>query len=370
MVQDNSKDSSHLSQIVQCSPQDLQSEKLGVLFQQGAKAAVLKGDPRIPWLWTSLIELQNGGQTIINGPIGPWETNIQDLALNHRPGDVYLGDMLRFIPGGLAHIARKVLIFKDSDGQLKAIPDKFNNNDGQVLLKQKIYQTVWDISQDLLRSTLPENSDLQNYAVKIDMLHYPDTPDDLDRIFTLLGDACGYWTRLGMKLDRTKSMAVGVFDLKAMRDLFAFGDLIPGINILLRKINKFLLRFSQKNVPNHTLLVGEPHVDGPNFLTALMSDRDLLCTEVHGTGSGWIELPLSTDSLAIFPSKQLSKISTILPTFHRILFKKTNGPGEINKPNITLNLSVILRPKTYSFFVGQSSDQTLAPSSEIFVLQP
>ena len=124
--------------VVQCSPQDLQNGKLGGLFQQGTKAAVLKGDPRIPWLWKSLIELQNNGHSIVNGPIGPWATNIQDLALNHRPGDVYLGDMLRFTPGVLAHIARKVLIFKGSDDQIKAIPDKFNNHKGNVALKQKI----------------------------------------------------------------------------------------------------------------------------------------------------------------------------------------------------------------------------------------
>ncbi|MGI9542522.1 MAG: hypothetical protein ACR2MX_04635 [Cyclobacteriaceae bacterium] len=317
---------------------------MGSLFQQGAKAVVLKGDPRIPWLWKSLIELQNGGHAIINGPIGPWETKIQDLALNHRQNDVYLGDMLRFTPGALAHIARKVLIFKDSNGQIKAIPDKFNNHEGNVVLKQKIYQTVWDISQDMLRSTLPENSDLKNYAVKIDMLHYPDSPEDLGRIFSLLADASGGWTRLGMKIDRIKAKATCFFDLKALRDLFALGSLIPGINILLRKINGFLFRFSKKKVPSDTLLVGEPHVDGPNILTALISNRDLLCTEVHGGKAGWVELPMSTDTLAIFPSEQLGKISTISPTTHRILFKETDDPGEINKPNITLNLSVIHRP--------------------------
>ena len=344
MVLNNSKDGAHLGQIVQCSPLDLQPGKLGGFFQQGAKAAVLKGDPRIPWLWNSLIELQNGDHSIINGPIGPWKSNIQDLARNHRPGDVYVGDMLRFTPGALAHVARKILIFKDSDDQIRAIPDKFNDNEGHVSLKQKIYQTVWDISQDMLRSTLPENSDLKNYAVKIDMLHYPDSPEDLDRIFTLLGDSSGYWTRLGMQMDRTKSMAVCFFDLKVMRDLFALGSLIPGINILLRKINGFLLRFSKKKVSTNTLLVGEPHVDGPNMVTAVISERDLLCTEVHGGKAGWVELPMSTDSLAIFPSKQLSKISTILPTVHRILYKGTDDLATKIKPNITLNLSVVPWP--------------------------
>ncbi len=345
MIEDDPEHNGHLGGIMPCTTQDLHSGKLRGLFEQGTKAVVLQGDPRIPWLWKSLIELQNGGHAIINGPKGPWETNIQNLALNHRPNDVYLGDMLRFTPGALAHIARKVLIFKDSDDQIRAIPDKFNNHEGNVALKQEIYQTVWGICQDLLRSTLPEKSDFKKFAVKIDMLHYPDSTEDLDRIFALLADASGGWTRLGMQIDRTKAKANCFFDVKAIRDLFALGSLIPGINILLRKINGFLLEFSQKKVPNDTFLVGEPHIDGPNILTALMSDRDLLCTEVHGGEAGWLELPLSTEALAIFPSEQLGKMSTILPTVHRILFKKTNSSGEINKPNITLNLSVIHRPQ-------------------------
>lgn len=345
MVTKNSEHSSHFGHIVQCAPQDLQPGKLGILFQQGAKAAVLHGDPRISWLWKNLIEPQNEGRLVINEPMGPWRANIQDLALNHRSGDVYLGDMLRFTPGALAHIARKILIYKDSENQIKAIPAQFNDHEGHFSLKQEIYQTVWDIMQDMLRSTLPENNDLNKYAVKIDMLHYPQTVEDLDKIFTLLADASGAWTRLGMKMDRTKAMAVNVFDRRVMRDLFALGSLIPGINILLRKINAVLFEFSEKKVPNHSLLVGDPHVDGPNILTALMSDREFLSTELKAGKASWVELPLSTDSLAIFPSGEISSISEILPTVHRILFNKKNGLEGGEQPNITLLLAVILRPQ-------------------------
>ena len=345
MLLNNSNGNGQMGIIVQCSPHDLKPGKIGGLFQQGAKAAVLKDDPRIAGLWKSLFDIIKGSDSTGQREGNTWGISIGDLALNHRPGNVYVGDMLRFIPGALGHIARKIIVFKDSDNQIKTIPNTFFADKGPVSFNQGIIDRVWDVMQDVLRSALPDNCDLKNYAIKIDLLKYPDSPEELERIFTLLGDASGFWTRLGMRLDRTKAMGVSFFNVKVMRDLFALGNLIPGINIILRWINGFLFKFSDKEVPPNSLLVGEPHVDGPNFLTALISDRDLLCTEVHGGEEGWVELPLSSDSIAIFPSEQLSKVATIIPTIHRILFKTQMSSREIPKPNITLVLSVIPWPQ-------------------------
>lgn len=336
----------HVDTIVQCSRPDLQPGKLGTLFREGAKAAVVNNDPRVKWLWDSFLGLHNGSDLRVREMSYPWESTVEDIARNHQAGSVVLGDMLRFAPGALGHIARKSVLFKDSHNEIKTIPDKFYTKKSSMRFKMEALEATWDLMQDILRSTLPQNCVFPNYAVKIELLKYPNTPADLDKISTLLSDASGYWTQIGMQLDQHKARAASLFDFRWMRDLYALGTLIPGVNNVLRRINGSLLRFSKKHVPENAMIIGDPHVDA-KILTTLMSDRDVLKTEVYENrrGRGWVELPLSCNSLAIFPSNLLSKKFKISPTTHRILLKKHNDGHEICKSNVTLNLSLIPWPQ-------------------------
>ena len=92
--------------IVSCSLSDLQGGKLETFFRQGAKVAIVEDDCRVRWLWDSLLGQQNGANSGGRTESNPWDISILNVGRNHFPGNVRYGDMLRFIPGEIAHIAR------------------------------------------------------------------------------------------------------------------------------------------------------------------------------------------------------------------------------------------------------------------------
>jgi hypothetical protein len=333
--------------IVRVSRDDLQPGRLAQLFQGGAKAVILTGDERIAQVWEGLCGVKSGDAGRAREERLPWESSILNTARNHRSGIIELGDMLRFIPGALAHIARKTIIFQEPDQQeLQAIPNNFWNGNEWISLPPDLLRIVWELMSYILRSAWPDGPEHPPYAVVIERLKYPRSTADLDQICHLLADSGGQWTRIGQRVDAYKAMAVGPFDIKVIRDLFAWLSLIPGVGRLLHRVNKFLRNFSRKNVPGETRLVGDPHVDGSKVFTALASDRDVLITEVYD-GKDWLELPLSPDTLTIFPAKQSSPLG-MTPTLHRILMKEPPQISALFRPNITLVFAVVDRPSASS----------------------
>jgi hypothetical protein len=251
--------------------------------------------------------------------------------------------MLRFVPGGLAHIARKAIIFPNEQEML-TIPNHFWIENKSYAFHGDILRKTWDLMSDILRSILPKSSVYPSYAVSIEQLKYLNNTSDLDPLYALLADSGGAWMRLGHKLDAYKATAVGPFDLKAIRDLYAWCCLVPGVGSLLPRLNSLLKKFSRKSVPETTRLIGIPHVDALKVVTALASDRNVIKTEIYD-GRQWAELPLSHDSLAIFPSKQASKQLGIAPTWHRVLQIEWNNEPVNFSHNVTLSLGVVAQPK-------------------------
>ena len=143
-------------------------------------------------------------------------------------------------------------------------------------------------------------------------------------------------------MDTWKMQAAGLFDVRYMRDCSAFASLIPGLRELLRTFNRWMIPFSYKHVPEGTCLIGDPHCDGTKIVTALLSERETLTTEIY-TGQQWVKLPLSSDRLAIFPSQQIDPRLGILPTLHRVLIQKHPPVEQPTKRNITLTLTVLPR---------------------------
>lgn len=326
--------------IISCSRADLQPGKLGMLLRDGGIAGILKNDPRIKWLWDS----QCGLPSIVQEMAYPWDSTIEEIARNHQKGSIVLGDMLRFVPGGLGYIARKSVLFKDSGNGLKTTPEKFYGKEGCIEFNKEFLQIVWDIIHDVLRSMFSENYPLPAYGIKIELLKYPKGQASLDEINALLDDVSGFWTRIGRHLDKKKAETVGFLSLRGLKDLFALGHLIPGINNLLDGLNKSLPGANKREVSENSILIGEPHVDN-KILTALISDRDIIKTQVYDEKQEqWVSLPLTIDSLAFFPARLMNKKLKISPTIHRILLSKVRDREEVLRPNITLNLSVVPWP--------------------------
>jgi hypothetical protein len=326
--------------LISCSRADLQPGKLGMLFKDGGKAGIVKNDPRIKWLWDSLF----GSPAIVQEMSYPWNCTIEEIAQNHQKGSIVLGDMVRFIPGQLGYIARKSVLFKDSSNELKTIPGKFYGKKGCVEFTQEFLQIVWEVMHDVLQSMYPQNYALPAYAIKIELLKYPKGQVGFDEINALLGDISGIWTKIGRQLDKKRAEATGFLSLRVLKELYAFGHLIPGVNNILDGLNKSLPGANKREVSENAILIGEPHVDN-KILTALISDRDVIKTQVYDEKQEqWVTLPLTIDSLAFFPARLMNKKLKISPTLHRILLSKTRDREEVLRPNITLNLSVVPWP--------------------------
>jgi hypothetical protein len=327
---------------VKCSPDDLKPGRLGEFFRNGAKAVVLGDDHRVGDLWEALM----GGQGRDAGTTGDaaqaWESSVLDLARNHRAGDMQLGDMLRFIPGHYAYIARKMKVLPRPDGHaLQTIPDFWTGNK-RVTPSEETLRTVWELMTDILRSTWPDDREPPPYAVVVELLKYPPASADLDKVFSLLADVSGRWARLGQRLDAHKSQAAGPFDVRGIRDLFAWASVTPGAGLLFQQLNRFFSRFGLKGVPGQTRLIGDPHADSTKAVSALASDRDVIRTEVWD-GRNWVELHLTPGSLAIFPSRKLVAQLGIMPTWHRILLTEPATEGVTRRLNATLSLGIVDR---------------------------
>jgi hypothetical protein len=329
--------------IVKISGEELTPGRLREMFRNGAKTAILVDNDQVRRIWEGLLSSNNSNSLAVDNRARFWENHLLSIARNHVSGDTDVGDMLRFIPGSLAYIACKAIIFP-SGQKMRVIPDHFWVGNQQATLPEDILRTTWDLMSDILKSMLPSSSVYPSYAVAIERLKYPGH-SDLDQMYTLLADSGGAWTRLGHKLDAYKGTAVGPFDLKAIRDLYAWCCLMPGVGLLLRKLNSLLKDFSRKSVPEATRLIGTPHVDDLKVVTALASDRNVIKTEVYD-GRHWVELPLSYDSLAIFPSRQASKQLGVAPTWHRVLQIERDDEPATLRQNVTLSLAIVAHPKS------------------------
>lgn len=325
---------SEANAIVECPQHEFVPGRLGECFRNGVKA-VLLDDPRAAHVWNRLLGPMPERTSTAGGSLPPWEATLPQVAKNHLAGNIFAGDMLRFIPGGIGHIARRIILVPVEDGSIVTIPAHFSHKS----IPEDDVRVVWKLMTDVLRSTYPADSPLPPYRVTIEMLKYPNSFDEVEQIVALLGDTFGGCTRLGMRMDTWRWQAAGLFATPYLREIVAFASLIPGLRKLIHTFNRWMTPLSYRHVPEGTSVIGGPHTDGSKIVTALLSERETLTTEVH-TGQRWLDLPLTTGRLAIFPSARLDPRLSILPTLHRILIQTQPPVEQPAKPNITLSLTV------------------------------
>ena len=323
--------------IVDCPSKEFVPGRIGDYFRGGAKA-VLLDDPRATDIWHRLLSPRPPSVSSDGESLFSRSDSLIDIAQNHRAGDTNVGDMLRFIPGGFGHIARKIMLVPKEDGAIETLPRHFSN----VSIPQELLRIVWELMTDVLRSTFPADSKLPPYVVTIELLKYPSSFAEVEKIAALLSDTCGAWTRLGMQMDSWKGEAVGLFDIPYVRDCTAIVSLFPGLRDVLRRLNRWMIPFSHKGVQAGTRIIGSPHCDGSKILTALLSERETITTEIH-TGQQWLSLPLTPDRLTIIPALKIDPHLGILPTWHRILVQENDTVEEPAKRNTTLMLAVCPR---------------------------
>jgi hypothetical protein len=329
----------------------LERGELPSLFHERG-AAILCEDDRIYRLVDSVLDWLGHANGSTADKEFSFGSTLVDFARNHLEGNMCLGDMLRFVPKSFGHIARKILVYPNSvDGTLQVFPSFFHLNHRHVPVPQCIFEPAWELMSELLMSVLPAYAETLAFAVAIEVLVYPTCGLDVSRFYALLTDAtmvansvdsAGFWSQLGRRIDVNKNYAAGVFDKKGLRDLFAIASLIPGLKGLMTILNERMPARVNWSPKDH-YVVGSTHVDGNKYITALSGRRDNLKTQILWA-ENWISLPVTGDTLAIFPSKKLSSLSEISATPHRVLLWEPPDGENTAGQNITLSLSIVDRP--------------------------
>jgi hypothetical protein len=320
--------------IAYTSYSDVEPGSLGELFRRGARAIVVEGDPRIHMLWKRLLEDKHfGGQY-------PWEQPLMQLARNHHAGNTKAGDMARFIPWGIAHLARKI-VFAPEEGRMRVFPRTFWNGEVEVEVQQELLWAIWEIAAALFHGVLPKGDNKRSYAMSLELLRYPDCSSDLDDMLNLLNDSSGGWTGVGRRLDTYKNLATTTLDFPAvrLRDWFAFGSIIPGVRHVLHRFNRLLDHCGNNTIPAGHRIIGGAHIDGSKVLSLLLSDRSVIRTEIRD-GKQWVPLPLSKESITILPAKDISKYTSLQPTWHRVLMD-IERQGTAREMNLTVAVCIV-----------------------------
>ena len=104
-----------------------------------------------------------------------------------------------------------------------------------------------------------------------------------------------------------------------------------------------MLISSENSAPEDYQIIGNPHVDGTKYITGLVGCRDNVHTEIF-CKKRWIPLPVTADTLAVFPAYKMTSFGNILATRHRVLLRNHPGNESTVKINITLSLSIVDRP--------------------------
>ncbi len=310
------------------------------LFSNGVKVVILKDD-RIPDLWNEICERELDTQKS-NAESHILNESIFTIGQHHCQNNLNLGDMLRFTPGAIAHFGRKVKIFHSAESsRIEKFPRSYYKENGTFLYPEDVLGKVWQIMEEIGNGVFPAKNTLSNYAVNIEIVRYPKSVKELTDIFSLLENSSGKWSRLGHRLDAQKSKAKGIFNHVVLRDCFALGSLIPGVRTLLQYIDENFCKGPKDSVPKNMVVIGADHTDGAKLLTCLAAKRDNIVTQIF-SGKEWIDLPLDSKSLAIFPGQQILKVDKFTPTRHRILMKESPSLGG-DKSNISLMFSIVDR---------------------------
>ena len=119
--------------------------------------------------------------------------------------------------------------------------------------------------------------------------------------------------------------------------------MIPGIKDLAKMLNERMITSSEKSVPEDYQMIGNPHVDGMKYVNALVGSRDNVITQIF-CEKRWISLPVTTDTLAVFPGDKMRSFGDMFATRHRVLLRNPTANETTVKRNITLSLSIVDRP--------------------------
>jgi hypothetical protein len=326
--------------ILGITPHGVESGDLLRSFEEGGAAVILSGDYRIERLFQSVVDWLGFDDPNSRESFGG---NLVDLARNHLKENPNAGDMLRIQPGVFGHIARKFLVFRSAvDQSLTTFPNAFFLNGRRVPVPYSILESAWNLMSEILISAMPRHADALDYATEVNVLSYPISRLDLNKLHILFSDSCGSWSRLGHRIDASKGTAARMFDKKVVRDLFAIASLVPGLREVVTMLNDRLSLVRDGTSPSDSYIIGGQHIDEGKYITGLVGRRHNLQTEILW-GKRWIPLPVSSHTMTILPCLKISPLNNVLPTRHRVVLQSPFESDGAAAQNITLSLSIVAR---------------------------
>jgi len=301
----------------------------------------VENDDRILKLWDALFGSDDGKREY-SREVLPWEGSLLDMARNHHARkDVgsHIGDVLFYSQCHLAYIARKIILFEDTDNKkLRTIPECFFNGSRRFILSERIRKLVWELGSEVFQSATPAGSKPPSYRMSIERLKYEDCFSDVEKMTLLLKNSSDIWSRIGRKVDDQKKTAAGPLNRRYVSDLFGLLCQIPGIRFFVRRLNEFFRSSSKmESIEDNAKIIGQSHTDG-RLITCCSSVRHSIKTEIFD-GKNWIELPLTRDLLAIIPGSGLENYG-IYPTMHRVLHLTGTNRSASTGTNKTLILGL------------------------------
>ncbi|MBT8097389.1 MAG: hypothetical protein KJP16_10665 [Gammaproteobacteria bacterium] len=326
----------HVDAIDYIQPSELGAGEILRRFRGGAQVVCLHNDDRLLEICSAFLDDASIGSDF-------WNDSVFDLAQNHIAGETNFGDVLRFVPGDYGHLARKFACYPDPDtGQFVVYPPFYGKDKSWVLVQQKIFKLAWNLAIEVAQSATSEPLDPNDYAVKIELLKYPSSADELQKLFDLISDSTGRWSKWGQKIDFAVATACGLFRNRLIKHPYALASHVPFIGGILRSLNDRFRRSRYHSISNQRMIVGPPHKDGHRYLTMLAGERSAMTTEFFCDGA-WARMPVNPTTLAIFPTKVYERSAGVPATVHRYAIDREKVNSSYSSKNVTVLIGVISR---------------------------
>lgn len=324
--------------IVELDLEALQHGSLASIFFDGACAVLVRCGDAMPRMWKNLME--NAGEVL------PWESSLTDMARNyHGSGNITtsVGDVFYIQPGAHGYFARKLEISRSGqDGAPCATPASFWQTTGEYRIAHTTLSDCCALADRITAALVPRGRQPPQYRVALHRLKYQRCIGDYQQLAAIAANSLGRWGRLGARVDAYRQALARPLSARGLSDALSWMMIMPALRPIIVSLSRTIARCDPRsNLPDANWLVERPHVDN-RFFTGLSGDRQNVRTEVFCKGA-WLHLPLSRDTVAIFPGTRSERLWGLRATCHRVVLEQGHDPlpSEARTTNSTILIGAL-----------------------------
>lgn len=322
--------------IIDLLADELEPGSLATAFFGGAEAVIVHFGDRLRNLWAQLVE--NPEEQL------PWQAPPIDIARNHvGSADITksLGDGVYIQPGLHGYISRKIEIDR-TDGEARPTPSVFRQGAGSYTVPLAAMEECCAITDLLMAALTPIDHGPAHYRVAVQRLKYQACPEEFDQLAAVTYNSLARWARTGFRIDVNRARLNPRLARKGVSDSLGFLMLSSAGRSVAGWIDRTFgdPRLAAPAGPNARIVERE-HLD-ERFLSALCGRRDSVCTQIFVDGT-WCDLPVTLNSLAVFPGNLAQRAFGLRPTLHRVIYPGVEPIGDIDprSGNVTMLIGAV-----------------------------